>query len=184
MGEAIGGLPETSALSGAQPASSRAGFLPEGGGAHAIGAYLAQQRALRGLSLEELVALTRIPRRSLERLEAGAFDRAPDGFTRGFVRTVALAIGLDPDETVARMLVEAAPERRARLLSLRVAAAVVALGALAAVLVLALSGPREAPVPAPAAAPAEATELHPHRHDAVGALARDSGAASAPSAAN
>lgn len=130
------------------------------------------------------MALTRIPRRSLERLEAGAFDRSPDGFTRGFVRTVALAIGLDPDETVARMLVEAAPERRARLLSLRVAAAVVALGALVAVLVLALSGPREVPAPVPATSPAEATDLQPHRHDAVGALARDAGAVSAPSAAD
>jgi transcriptional regulator with XRE-family HTH domain len=81
-----------------------------------IGAYLARQRELRGISVEELATLTRIPRRSLERLESGVFDRAPDGFVRGFVRTVAAALGLDPDETVMRLLcepaVESADERR------------------------------------------------------------------------
>lgn len=79
-----------------------------GGGERAepIGAYLARQRVLRGISLEELSASTRIPLRSLARLEAGAFDAEPDGFVRGFVRTVALALGLPPDETVARMLPE------------------------------------------------------------------------------
>ena len=54
----------------------------------------------------DLEAATRVPRRSLERLEAGAYDRDPDGFARGFVRTVSEAIGLDPEETIARMLVE------------------------------------------------------------------------------
>jgi transcriptional regulator with XRE-family HTH domain len=71
-----------------------------------IGAYLARQRELRGISVEELATLTRIPRRSLERLESGVFDRAPDGFVRGFVRTVALALGLDPDAAVMRLLSE------------------------------------------------------------------------------
>jgi hypothetical protein len=72
---------------------------------------LARERRLRGLSLEDVAAATRIPRRSLERLEAGAFDRNPDGFTRGFVRAVADAIGLDPSEALARLLGEAVPER-------------------------------------------------------------------------
>lgn len=73
-----------------------------------IGAYLRAQRELRGIGLAELEAVTRIPRRSLERLEAGEFDAQPDGFARGFVRAVALALGLDPDETVTRMLPEPA----------------------------------------------------------------------------
>jgi transcriptional regulator with XRE-family HTH domain len=80
--------------------------------AEAIGAYLARQRQLRGISLDELSAATRIPLRSLQRLENGAFDEAPDGFARGFVRTVAVALGLPPDETVARMLPEASEEAR------------------------------------------------------------------------
>jgi len=79
-----------------------------------VGRWLARERRLRGLSLEEVSATTRIPRRSLERLEAGAFDGSPDGFTRGFVRAVADAIGLDPSEALARLLGEAVPERRAR----------------------------------------------------------------------
>lgn len=82
--------------------------------AEAIGAYLARQRRLRGITLEELATATRIPLRSLERLEKGVFDREPDGFARGFVRTVAIALGLPPDETVARMLPEATEEARRR----------------------------------------------------------------------
>ncbi|MDG2051171.1 MAG: helix-turn-helix domain-containing protein [Myxococcota bacterium] len=74
----------------------------------AIGAYLRGQRELRGISPEELSRTTRIPLRSLERLEAGFFDGETDGFVRGFVRTVAEALGLDPSEAVARMLVEPA----------------------------------------------------------------------------
>jgi cytoskeletal protein RodZ len=71
-----------------------------------IGRYLARQRRLRDISLDQLAALTKLPRRSLERLEAGAFDREPDGFARGFVRTVAIALGLDPDEAVMRLMRE------------------------------------------------------------------------------
>lgn len=72
-----------------------------------IGGYLASQRRLRGMSLDELEGVTRIPRRSLLRLEAGAFDHQQDAFVRGFVRTVAVAIGLDPGDTLVRMLADA-----------------------------------------------------------------------------
>jgi hypothetical protein len=82
--------------------------------AEPIGAYLARQRVLRGITLEELADTTRIPIRSLARLEAGAFDAEPDGFARGFVRTVATALGLPPNETVARMLPEASQDDRHR----------------------------------------------------------------------
>jgi hypothetical protein len=71
-----------------------------------IGRYLARQRRLRGVSLDELAGLTKIPLRSLERLEDGAFDHQADGFTRGFVRTVAEALGLDAEEAVMRLLGE------------------------------------------------------------------------------
>ena len=84
--------------------------LGEGGGqgerAFSIGRYLARQRALRNISIDELAEITKIPRRSLERLEAGIFDFESDGFARGFVRTVAGALGLDPDEAVMRLLRE------------------------------------------------------------------------------
>jgi transcriptional regulator with XRE-family HTH domain len=68
-----------------------------------IGRYLARQRRLRGVSLDELAGLTKIPLRSLERLEDGAFDHQADGFSRGFVRTVAEALGLDAEEAVMRL---------------------------------------------------------------------------------
>jgi hypothetical protein len=71
-----------------------------------IGRYLAAQRELRGISLDDLAARTKIPRRNLERLESGAFDGQLDGFVRGFVRTVAEALGLDPREAVMRIVSE------------------------------------------------------------------------------
>ena len=74
--------------------------------AQSIGAYLSAQRRLRGISIEELAHQTRIPLRSLERLESGSFDADVDGFVRGFVRTVAAALGLDADEALNRALQE------------------------------------------------------------------------------
>ncbi|MCZ6569495.1 MAG: helix-turn-helix domain-containing protein [Deltaproteobacteria bacterium] len=71
-----------------------------------VGEYLAQQRRLRNISMDELCEITKIPRRNLDLLEAGAFDEHPDGFARGFVRTVAEALGLDPDEAVMRLMQE------------------------------------------------------------------------------
>jgi cytoskeletal protein RodZ len=71
-----------------------------------VGQYLANQRKLRRITLEELADRTKIPRRNLERLESGAFDSESDGFTRGFVRTVAEALGLDADEAVMRLVGE------------------------------------------------------------------------------
>ena len=71
-----------------------------------IGEYLRRQRVLRGMSAEELAQRTRIPLRSLERLESGQFDGETDGFARGFVRTVAQALGLDADDAITRMLHE------------------------------------------------------------------------------
>jgi hypothetical protein len=87
-----------------------------------IGAYLSSHRRLRGISLAELSQQTRIPLRSLERLERGSFDGLADGFVRGFVRTVADALGLDSEETVARLRAEPGSEvgrRPIRRLSLR-----------------------------------------------------------------
>ncbi|HKK53677.1 MAG TPA: helix-turn-helix transcriptional regulator [Myxococcota bacterium] len=74
-----------------------------------IGEYLRRQRMLRGVTTEELARLTRIPIRSLERLEAGQFDGETDGFVRGFVRTVADALGLDAEDAICRMLEEPVP---------------------------------------------------------------------------
>lgn len=95
MGGEVRGVPEAAPLTRDGP-----------GGGERIGAYLARQRRLRGISLDDLAELTKLPRRSLERLEAGAFDTQPDGFARGFVRTVADALGLDPEDAVLRLMGE------------------------------------------------------------------------------
>ncbi|MCH2172336.1 helix-turn-helix domain-containing protein [Myxococcota bacterium] len=102
MGSEIRGLPEQAPLI-CEP--------PEG---TSVGGYLARQRRLRRISLDELAHRTKIPRRSLERLEAGAFDAEPDGFARGFVRSVALELGLDPEDAVMRLLAEPITEGRQR----------------------------------------------------------------------
>ena len=119
MGQAERGIPEVAAV---EPAES-------------IGSYLARQRRLRGIEIEELSRATRIPVRSLLRLESGAFDADPDGFVRGFVRTVADALGLPPDETIARMLPEASGEAepRSRRFGSRGLRAALLLAALAAI---------------------------------------------------
>jgi len=145
-----------------------------------IGAYLRTQRQLREIGLDELEAVTRIPRRSLERLEAGEYDARPDGFVRSFVRAVAVALGLDPDETVARMLPEptAGPPRAehgwpaARLAA--AAALLLVLAAAASWWGLASEGAGPGPRPGAGPAPGVAADGDPPvvwRRDPVRALA-------------
>jgi cytoskeleton protein RodZ len=146
--------------------------MSDAGDAPAIGSYLARQRRLRSISIEDLSARTKIPRRSLERLEAGAFDQASDGFTRGFVRAVAAALGLDPDDAVARLLCEPPPdeeqedERSSRQLR-RVVAVGAALALAAGALLLVAWGIRSL---WPAAEVGPDASLR-YRRDAVRALA-------------
>ena len=145
-----------------------------------IGAYLASQRELRGISIEELADQTRIPLRSLQRMEAGVFDGEVDGFVRGFVRTVAEALGLDPEDALARTLVEPdGPERRAvrSYLSIRrvlLAAGLVAgtVGAIAAFNALPLAGALDRD--------AEGGSERIVRRDPVRALAEAQGALASP----
>ncbi len=137
MGRQVRAVPESAPLTAERPAS--------------IGAYLRSQRLLRGIGLGELSAVTRIPRRSLERLEGGEFDGQPDGFARGFVRAVATALGLDPDDAVSRMLTEVEmPAESGRSLALGRATlvlGVVLVLALAVALWTALAGGGDAPLP-------------------------------------
>lgn len=67
-----------------------------------IGARLRHERELRGMSIEEVARATRIPLASLERVEADRFDDLPgEVFVRGFLRSYARAIGVEPDEILA-----------------------------------------------------------------------------------
>jgi cytoskeleton protein RodZ len=75
-----------------------------------FGEHLRQQRELRGVSLEEIVATTKIGRRLLQALEDEQFDLLPGGiFNRAYVRAYAKCVGLNEDEAVAEYL-EAAQE--------------------------------------------------------------------------
>lgn len=171
MGREIRGVPEA-------PPLTRAADPPSKGPARerevSIGAYLARQRRLRGISVAELAELTKIPIRSIQRMESGAFDRNPDGFVRGFVRAIAVALGLDPEETVMRMLGEPADSAEAlRPPKLwRGRRLIVVSGLLAATLGVALAiwGWTSHAPPAPTA---EDSPKLVYRHDAVRALAEE-----------
>jgi transcriptional regulator with XRE-family HTH domain len=159
VGEALRGIPEDPAVAGARDAAT-----PRS----SIGAYLSRQRTLRGISLDELEAATRIPRRSLERLESGVYDRDRDAFARSFVRTVASALGLDAEDAVARLLAEALPHARSpgarRLRARRVAAVAAAALLVLLPLVLWLAGVLTLPMLTPAG---EAERPLVHRRDAL-----------------
>ncbi len=63
-----------------------------------LGAYLRTEREMRGMSLSELAAETRVPETTLQHIEADRFDDLPgEVFVRGFLRAYARAVELDPD---------------------------------------------------------------------------------------
>ena len=71
--------------------------------AQSFGAWLKRSRELRALTLDEVVRETRLPVRVVEALEED--DTSPLGdrsYALQYVRAVALAIGLDPEEVSLR----------------------------------------------------------------------------------
>jgi cytoskeletal protein RodZ len=76
-----------------------------------LGQQLKRDRELRQVSLEEVSHTTRIPLRMLEHIEADRFDELPgDVFARGFLKSYARALGMSPDEVIARFDADAGPE--------------------------------------------------------------------------
>ncbi len=72
-----------------------------------VGAALREARERKGISLDELSRRTKISSTILRAIEASEFDKLPGGiFLRGFLRTYAGEVGLDPEETVARYLAQ------------------------------------------------------------------------------
>ncbi len=62
---------------------------------------------MRGVSLEEISAATRISTRFLEAIENEQWDQLPGGvFNRGFIRSIARFLGLDEDGLVAEYALE------------------------------------------------------------------------------
>src|SRR6266568_611553 len=67
-----------------------------------FGDHLKREREMRGVSLDEISAATRIATRFLRAIEDEQWDRLPGGvFNRGFVRAVARYLGLDEENIVA-----------------------------------------------------------------------------------
>jgi transcriptional regulator with XRE-family HTH domain len=68
-----------------------------------FGRWLCGQRQLRGLSRSFVAARTRIPPERIERIERGRGALGDDALGRGTARQLALAIGADPEEALARL---------------------------------------------------------------------------------
>lgn len=165
-----GAGPDGSGEAASLPASLDADETPALA-AESIGAYLSQQRRLRSITVDQLAELTRIPKRSIERLEAGHFDDDVDGFVRGFVRTVASGLGLDPEDTLSRMLAEPRVDAGGdRGMSVLVGRSLVGLAAVA-LLALAFGVVRAVWQAGESAGPSEGAEVVVWRSDPVRALA-------------
>jgi cytoskeletal protein RodZ len=68
-----------------------------------IGDFLKRQRETRRMSLPEVSRVTRIPLATLESIESDRYDELPgEVFVRGFLRSYAKAVGVIPDEVLAR----------------------------------------------------------------------------------
>ena len=80
-----------------------------------FGEHLKRERELRGVSLEEVAAATRISTRFLEALESGRWNQLPGGaFNRGFIRSASRFLGLDEESMVAEYALETdSPQDRA-----------------------------------------------------------------------
>lgn len=79
-----------------------------------LSAALRAEREGKAITLAQIARITRVPEPSLRRLEAAEFDKLPaDVFVRGFLRSYARCVGLDPDDVVERY-VESRSARRER----------------------------------------------------------------------
>jgi cytoskeletal protein RodZ len=68
-----------------------------------VGQLLRQRREAKNMSIEEIARSTRVPMSSVERIESDQFDELPgEVFVRGFLKSYAKAVDLDPDEVLAR----------------------------------------------------------------------------------
>ncbi len=73
-----------------------------GSGGETLGERLRRERQLRQLSLGEVARVTRISERTLHALEADDHDALPAPvFVRGYVKSYAQVLGIDPEELLA-----------------------------------------------------------------------------------
>src|SRR4029077_17936777 len=72
-----------------------------------FGAMLREARERRGVSLRQIANATKISVAALEALERNDISRLPGGiFSRAFVRSYAIEVGLDPDATIQQFVAQ------------------------------------------------------------------------------
>src|SRR5579872_5972741 len=77
----------------------------------AFGENLRREREMRGVSLEEISAATKISLRFLDAIEREDFAKLPGGiFSRSFIRSYARYLGLDEERVVAEYQLAAQPQ--------------------------------------------------------------------------
>ena len=77
----------------------------------AFGENLRREREMRGVSLEEISAATKISLRFLDAIEREEFNILPGGiFSRSFIRSYARYLGLDEERVVAEYQLAARPQ--------------------------------------------------------------------------
>jgi len=76
-----------------------------------LGSYLRRERESRCLALGDVARTTKIPVRSLERLEGGEYQALPgEVFVRGFIKSYARCVGIDDEG--ALLIYDAERERK------------------------------------------------------------------------
>jgi cytoskeleton protein RodZ len=76
-----------------------------------FGSHLRQARERRGISLRQIAIATKISVRVLEALERNDISKLPGGiFSRAFVKSYAVEVGLDSEETVREFVKQFASE--------------------------------------------------------------------------
>ena len=72
-----------------------------------FGARMKRLREERGVSLRQIADATKLSMGALEALERNDISRLPGGiFSRAFVRSYAVEVGLDPEQTVRDFIVQ------------------------------------------------------------------------------
>jgi transcriptional regulator with XRE-family HTH domain len=72
--------------------------------ANPVGDKLRQAREAKGLSLDDVAAMTRVPTRHLEHIDNGAWDSLPAiTYSIGFARAYAKVVGLDASEVGSQL---------------------------------------------------------------------------------
>jgi cytoskeleton protein RodZ len=76
-----------------------------------FGEKLRRERELRGISLDQIAAATKISTRMLKAIEEEKFDLLPGGiFNKGFIRSYAKFLGIDEEQAVADYVAATGPE--------------------------------------------------------------------------